>query len=166
MKKTQKSEPLTIQSSDSKTRQIETLVFSRRPFVGDLFRVTRTRTTFGPQLPIMAEDTLARETVLEALPDDALARLTAQLELEIPLLSNPDLRRWLLYVAKKIGIGGTLTLTRDDGAKLLALVRFTVGLDDLLRALREKDYPRVRRLQSLYEAKPAKTTAKRKKAKA
>jgi hypothetical protein len=165
MKKTQKSE-LTIQSSDSKTRQIETLVFSRRPFVGDLFRVTRTRTTFGPQLPIMAEDTLARETVLEALPDDALARLTAQLELEIPLLSNPDLRRWLLHVAKKIGIGGALTLTRDDGAKLLALVRCAVGLDDLLRALREKDYPRVRRLQSLYEAKPAKTTAKRKKAKA
>jgi len=155
MKKTQKSETLTIQSSDTKTRQIETLVFSRRPFVGDLFRVTRTRTTFGPQLPIMAEDTLARETVLEALPDDALARLTAQLELEIPLLSNPDLRRWLSHVAKKIGteIGAPLTLTRDDGAKLLALVRCAVGLDDILRALEKKDAKEVRRLRALYGSK-------------
>lgn len=166
MKKTQKSDTLTIQSSDPKTRQSETLVFSRRPVVGDFFRVKRTSTTFGPELSPMSGDVIARSTHLEAIADDERARAITQLEIEIPLLSNPDLRRWLLYVAKKIGIGGTLTLTRDDGAKLLALVRFAVGLDDLLRALREKDYPRVRRLQSLYEAKPAKTTSKRKKAKA
>lgn len=153
MTKTQKSEPLTIQSSDTKTREIETIVFSRRPFVGDLFRVTRTRTTFGPQLPIMAEDTLARETVLEAIADDALDRLRAQLEREIQNLKSPLFRAWLSRVSKKIGtqIGEPMTLSAKDEENLITLVRCAVGLDDLLRALDRGDKKEIARLRALYK---------------
>ena len=146
---------LEIVERDMKKRVVERVSFSHRPRIGDLFRVTKTQTTFGPALPIMADDCVDGSTVFERLDDDARDRLIAQLKLEIPLLSDPALRSWLSRVAKKIGteIGAPLTLTSEDGPRLLALVRCAVGLDDLLRALEQKDAKEVRRLRALYGAK-------------
>lgn len=150
-----KSEKLTITEGNMRKRSVERVIFSRRPIVGDFMRVTKTETLFGPSLPIMAEDCVDRTTTIDVLDDEARDRIFAQLALEIPLLSDPALRSWLSHVAKKIGteIGAPLTLTREDAPKILALIRFAVGLDDLLRALEKKDAKEIARLRALYGKK-------------
>jgi len=164
MKRKQKpgSETLSIVSINQRRREIERVVFSRRPLVGDFLRVKSTSTIFGPAHPIMADDVVDRTTKIDVLEDEALERLKTQLESEIPLLSDPALRSWLSYVAKKIGTEiSPLTLSREDHPKLIALVRFAVGLDDLLRALEKKDRKEIARLRELYAKRPTRILKKK-----
>lgn len=154
-KKKETKSGLEIVERDASKRRVERVIFRDHPLPADLFRVVGMSTHFGPTYPVFADDCVERTTILERLDDDARGRLIAQLELEIPLLSDPALRSWLSYAAKKIGteIGAPLQLKREDAPKLLALIRFAVGLDDLLRALEKKDAKEIARLRALYGKK-------------
>lgn len=137
-----------------KGRAHSRVTFDRRPATGEFFQVRRTETAFGP-IGFIPEETVSFSVWLEVLDDSSRDKMLAQLALEVPRLQDPELRSWLSHVAKKIGteIGAPLTLTREDAHRLLAIVRMAVGLDDLLRALEQKDTREIRRLRALYGAK-------------
>jgi hypothetical protein len=152
MRKTNKSDRFGLEQI--KGRAHSRVAFDRRPATGEFFQVRRTETAFGP-IGNIPEDTVSFSVWLEVLDDSSRDKMLAQLALEVPRLQDPDLRRWMTYVAKKITTeaGAPLELDRDDAHRLLALVRMAVGLDDLLRALEQKDAVEARRLRVLYGAK-------------